>query len=279
MPIPTLKQIFTDYRSRHLALPAFNIDSFEIYQAVEMAVAQTRLPCLVQLSAGEDQFIQAERLFMLVKKAQIDGLPIYLNMDHGQDISRLQKLATLGFDMLHFDGSTFDYQTNLSLASAFVTQAKQISPSILIEVEFNHIKSSQSGVDPSSFTDPHLASQFIKTCQADLLAISVGNLHGVDINLPEKIDLNLLSQIQKNLPQTFLVMHGGSGIDPVQLTQAINYGIVKININTDLRLNFRQSLESSLASSDTIKAYQYLEPAVTDLSSLVVKKLKAFANV
>jgi len=279
MTIPTLKQIFTDYRSRHLAIPAFNIDSFEIYQAVEMAVAQTRLPCLVQLSAGEDQFIQAERLFMLVKKAQIDGLPIYLNMDHGQDISRLQKLATLGFDMLHFDGSTFDYQANLSLASAFVAQSKKISPSILIEVEFNHIKSSQSGVDPSSFTDPHLASQFIKTCQADLLAISVGNLHGVDINLPEKIDLNLLSQIQKNLPHTFLVMHGGSGIDPVQLTQAINYGIVKININTDLRLAFRQSLQTSLSSSDTIKAYQYLEPAVADLSSLIVKKLKAFANV
>jgi len=78
------KQVFTDAQTNHTALPSFNIDTFEIYQAVESVVKELNLPCLVQLSEGEDKFIQAERLFMLVKKAQTDGLPIYLNMDHGK---------------------------------------------------------------------------------------------------------------------------------------------------------------------------------------------------
>lgn len=278
MPIPNLKQTLTDYRSRHLALPAFNIDAFETYQAVELAVSQTKLPCIVQLSAGQDQFIQAERLLMLVKKAQIDGLPIYTNIDHGQNISRLESLIRLGFDMVHFDGSQFAYQENLSLSQILVQKIRQISPTALIEVEFNHINQTQKGIDSSGFTNPRQAKEFIQKTTADLLAVSVGNLHGVDINHPENINLDLLSRIQKSIPKTFLVMHGGSGIDQNQLSSAITTGIVKININTDLRLVMKKSLQDSLASTTSTKAYDYLRPVVDDLVKIMIKKLRQFTQ-
>ena len=279
MSISSLKQIFIDYRSRHLALPAFNIDAFETYQAVELAVIKTGLPCIVQLSAAEDQFIQAERLLVLVKKAQTTGLPIYTNIDHGQNISRLESLIGLGFDMVHFDGSPFAYQENLSISQLLVQKVKQISPEALIEVEFNHINQTQTGIDASSFTNPKQAKEFIQKTQADLLAVSIGNLHGVDLNHPENINLPLLSDIQKSLPDTFLVMHGGSGIDQNQLSSAITTGIVKININTDLRLGFKTSLQHSLASATSIKAYDYLQPVIEDLTQIMIKKLRQFTQV
>ena len=72
----SLSQILTSARQQQTAIPAFNIDSFEIYQAVESVVADINQPCIVQLSPGEDNFIQAERLFILVQKARLDGLPI-----------------------------------------------------------------------------------------------------------------------------------------------------------------------------------------------------------
>lgn len=103
----SLNQLLNQYKQEKKAISAFNIDCFEIYQAIEEVVAETNLPCIVQLSPNQDQFIQAERLFLLVKKANIEGLPIYLNMDHGKDPARLEKLAKLGFDMIHFDGSIF----------------------------------------------------------------------------------------------------------------------------------------------------------------------------
>jgi len=147
----SLKDQLSRNKLEHKAMPSFNIDSFEIFQAVEGAVRETGLPCLVQLSANEDKFIEAEKLFLLVKKSQLEGLPIYLNMDHGKDLPRLTNLAKLGFDMVHFDGSSMAYADNLNAATDFVKNIKNLRPNILVEVEFNHINLLEAGVDPKSF--------------------------------------------------------------------------------------------------------------------------------
>jgi ketose-bisphosphate aldolase len=275
----TLKEIFIEYRSTGRALPAFNIDSFEIYQAVEAAIKDTGFPCIVQLSSGEDKFIEAEKLFLLVKKAQIDGLPIYLNMDHGKDISRLSHLAKLGFDMLHLDNSHLDYQNNLTSTKKFIEEVKSVNPNILIEAEFNKISLVGANVSPESFTDPKKALEFISTTHADLLAVSIGNLHGVNVNLPETIDLPLLHQIFEVIPQdSFITLHGGSGIKTDQLTQAIKTGVVKININTDLRLKFKESLNNQISKLNSEKVYEYLTPVIKDLTKLIIEKLTVFSS-
>jgi ketose-bisphosphate aldolase len=274
-----LKQLLQDYRLASKAIPAFNIDSFEVYQAVETAVKETGLPCIVELSPGEDRFIQAERLFMLVNKAKIDGLPIYLNMDHGKDPARLLKLAHLGFDMLHFDNSDVAYDQNLTTTVDFVKQAKSINQDIVIEVEFNRINLLEDGLSPDSFTNPDQANEFILTTQADLLAISIGNLHGVNTAIPEKIDLDLLQQITKIYPQDkFLTLHGGSGVPSELIAAAIRLGIVKININSDLRRLFKQSLLNSLSNNNSFKVYDYLNPVITELTKLITQKLIQFSN-
>lgn len=280
--IKPLRQLLSDYKSAQKAIPAFNIDSFEIYQAVEAAVAETGAPCIVQLSDGEDQFIKGERLLILVKKARIDGLPIYTNMDHGRDPRRLEHLIRLGFDMVHLDGSTLEYSANLALSKDFVTKVKTLSPEALVEVEFNHINLVGvvgSTVSSDSFTLPSQAKEFMDTTRADLLAVSIGNLHGVSRELPEKLDLELFQKITDKLPpETFCTLHGGSGISVDQITAAIKLGIVKININTDFRLQIRQSLQKHLAEISSIKAYDYLSPVVTDLKEIAVAKLVQFSS-
>lgn len=271
-----LKDLLFQYQQSHQALPAFNLDSFEIYQAVELAVADTRLPCLVQISKAEDKFIQAERLFMLVKKSQADGLPIYLNFDHGSDPARLHHLINLGFDMIHFDGSTLDIVANVATLRPLVDYAH--THHCLVEAEFNHIELVEYGVSPQSFTTPDSAHDFILKSDADLLAVSIGNMHGVNAARPEQLDLKLLSEINQSLPASkFLTLHGGSGIAVDQIREAIKLGIVKININTDLRLKFKQSLLSSLASTDSVKVYDYLTPVVSDLANLIKQKLLSFS--
>lgn len=273
-----LKQLFSESKLNHAALPSFNIDSFEIFQAVVAAVTETKLPCLVQLSANEDTFIRAENLYLLVKKANLDGLPIYLNMDHGHDLDRLKILTKLGFNMVHFDGSFLDYQKNLSQAVKFVSEIKALNSDCLVEVEFNKINLSEAGVSPDSYTTPTQAQEFISLTKADLLAVSIGNLHGVNPNLPEKIDLDLFKSIVTALPDTFFTLHGGSGI-PIDLVEsAINLGIVKININTDLRLKFKESLVTNLAQSASEKVYDYFNPVITDVKEVIIAKLISFNN-
>jgi len=275
----TLKQVLASYKSEHKALPAFNIDSFEIYQAVEMAVKVTGLPCIVQLSANEDKFIEAEKLFLLVKKSNLENLPIYLNMDHGKDLDRLEKLAKLGFDMVHFDGSSLEYTDNLNQTTIFIKNIKSFNPEIIVEVEFNKINLIDNGVDSKSFTNPDKAQEFMTATGADLLASSIGNLHGVNTTIPEVIDLALLKKITEVLPDKLFTLHGGSGINADQISSAINLGVVKININTDLRLQFKKTLLSSITTSSSEKIYDYLAPAISDVQQLVVQKLKQFSQI
>lgn len=273
-----LKELLLQYKSEHKALPAFNIDSFEIYQAVESAVKETSLSCLVQLSSNEDTFIEAERLLMLVRKANLEGLPIYLNMDHGQDTDRLLYLARLGFDMVHFDGSLLPYSKNLTIAKDFIATAKSFNSNLVVEAEFNHINLVDKGVSPDSYTAPAQAQEFLELTNADLLAVSIGNLHGVNVDLPEKINLDLFSQITSALPQQLFTLHGGSGIPLDQVKLAISLGIVKININTDLRLAFKKSLLESINHNSSEKIYDYLAPAISRVKEIVKQKLINFST-
>lgn len=274
----SLKQILFEYQKKHWAIPAFNIDCFEIFQAVEMAVAEINLPCIVQLSPSEDKFIQAERLMMLVRKANLDGLPIYLNMDHGNDVSRLESCVKMGFDMVHFDGSKMDYATNMAATRYFIEKIKTINPDALIEVEFNHINLIDANIGPDSLTDPTKAQEFMTTTGANLLAVSIGNLHGVNTITPERLDISLLSQIKEKLGDIFLTLHGGSGVSPDQIQAAINLGIVKININTDLRLKFIESLRHQLTIKDSEKIYEYLIPVTADVIEVIKQKLISFTQ-
>ena len=273
-----LKQILSEYQQKHQAIPAFNIDSFEIYQAVEAAVAEINLPCIVQLSANDDSFIHAQRLLMLVKKANAEGLSIYLNMDHGLDTRRLEACLKMGFDMIHFDASKMDYPTAKDASKFFIQKMKLAYPEAVIEAEFNHINLIEAAPAPDSFTHPDQAKEFIDATGADLFAVSIGNLHGVNVNLPEHIDLGLLSEIKKTLGNTFLTLHGGSGIPLDQIQSAVNLGIVKININTDLRLKFIESLRHQLTVQNSEKIYDYLTPVINDLKEVIKQKLISFSQ-
>lgn len=272
-----LYELLQKYKQEHISLPAFNIDCFEIYQAVEAAVKETNLPCIVQLSPNEDAFIQAEKLYILVKKANLEGLPIYLNMDHGKDLNRLRQLVKLGFDMVHFDGSKLPYAENLKIASVFVADMKSINPNIVVEVEFNQINLIETGVDPNSFTNPSQAQEFMNQTKADLLAVSIGNLHGVNSQFPETINLELLQNINTTI-SSGLTLHGGSGINTDQISSAINLGIVKININTDLRLQFKNSLSKVMSEINSEKIYDYLNPVILDLKLIIIDKQRQYTN-
>jgi fructose-bisphosphate aldolase, class II len=197
-------------------------------------------------------------------------------MDHGKDLNRLKTLVKLGFDMVHFDGSALPYSENLTTTTSFISEIRSTNPDIIVEVEFNKINLIETGVSPNSFTTSDQAKDFMLQTKADLLAVSIGNLHGVNTVVPESIDLELLKNISAAISDTYLTLHGGSGISLDQVSSAINLGIVKININTDLRIEYKRSLNSALISINSEKIYDYLNPVITDLKSVIINKLNQF---
>jgi fructose-bisphosphate aldolase, class II len=271
----TLKEVLDDYQKKGLAIPAFNIDCFETFQALEEVLWETKSPLIAQLSPSELEFIKPERFFALAKLLSDSGLPIFLNVDHGRDLDILKKVIDLGFDMIHFDGSNLNLETNLELSQSIISYAHQNG--VLVEVEIDHIEETNKTACPTIFTDPVTAQKFMETTQADLLAVSVGNTHGAPASGFETIDLDLLARIRQTLPQTLLTMHGGSGINPEELKKTIKQGIVKININTDLRNAFRSNLEITLRSNESIKAYHLLKAPIEALKLVMKEKLEFFS--
>ncbi len=261
-------------------MPAFNIDTLEVLAAVEKAVKKTQLPCIVQLSEGEDEFVGAEKLYLLVKKCQLEGLPIYLNMDHGKNTGRLEWLAELGFDMVHFDGSNLEYETNKKMTGALAAILRAKRPEIVIEGEFNKIRPVEAEGGEEQLTDPEKANEFASLTGVDLVAVSVGNMHGVKAAGSEILDIKLLERIASRLPEKkMMTLHGGSGIEMDQIRLAIDLGVVKININTDLRRAFQLSLRQALETTKTEKMYEYFKPGVEAMAVTAEAKLKQFAGL
>ncbi|MCP6259332.1 class II fructose-bisphosphate aldolase, partial [Klebsiella pneumoniae] len=73
---------------------------------------------------------------------------------------------------------------------------------------------------------------FVERTGCDMLAVSIGNVHGLD-DIP-RIDIPLLKRIAEVCPVP-LVIHGGSGIAPEILRSFVNYRVAKVNIASDLR--------------------------------------------
>jgi len=116
------------------------------------------------------------------------------------------------------------------------------------------------------------------TSGADLLAASIGNLHGASTSLPEIVDLELLKTITTLLPDKFFTLHGGSGISSDQIAAAIDLGIVKININTDLRQEFKRSLKTATDTIDSEKLYDYFYPVIDAVKTVAINKLIQFSQ-
>jgi fructose/tagatose bisphosphate aldolase len=78
----------------------------------------------------------------------------------------------------------------------------------------------------------------------DLLAVTIGNVHGVS-TLPARLDFARLESISSGLPKKFpLVLHGASGLDKSLVLGCLDRGVCKVNINTELRIAALQIMKS-----------------------------------
>jgi tagatose 1,6-diphosphate aldolase GatY/KbaY len=87
----------------------------------------------------------------------------------------------------------------------------------------------------SKMTDPVLAMQFVSETNVDMLAVTIGNVHGKYKTVP-KLDLERLSTIRRNISSDIpLVLHGASGLTEQWIGGCILRGVSKFNVNTELR--------------------------------------------
>jgi tagatose 1,6-diphosphate aldolase GatY/KbaY len=132
--------------------------------------------------------------------------------------------------------------------------------------------------DKKFLTEPNDAARFVSETQVDALAVAVGTAHGF-YKGEVKLDFDRLQEISAAVPDTPLVLHGGSGVSAELLRKAIACGIRKVNFGTELKNAFTNAIKTSLSSSDDIDLRRTFAPAISAVEEISRSKIQICSNV
>lgn len=285
-----LKEYIAEAEQNKIAIGHFNISDLAGLKAIFESAKSLNLPIIIGLSEGERGFVGVRQAAALVKSFREQyGYPIFINADHTHSIEKIKEAVEAGFDAVLFDGGKLPLEENIQKTKEVVAYVKSINPDILVEGEMGYIGSGSvilkeipegAALKKEDLTKPEEAKYFAERTGVDLLAPSVGNLHGMFANMPNPdIDTELIKEIRlaAGIP---LVLHGGSGITDGDFIKSIDAGVSIIHINTEIRLAWRRGVEAALKESpDEVTPYKILLKAVEEVSRVVAARLKLFNKI
>lgn len=263
------------------AIGAFNVGNLETFRAIVAAAAEKRAPVIIESSPGETKWMGARNVAVIARNfAQEYGVDVMVNLDHAERYDECANAMEAGYALIHFDGSKLPYEENVETATRVVETAH--AKELLVEGEIDRIAGAGSEVHKeqlteeeirAGYTNPERAEAFVRETGVDTFAAFFGNSHGTFPGGQPPLDIELVKKIRAALPHTFLSLHGGSGIEAEQIREAIQAGnIAKVNVNTDMRVAFREALEQTLKDNpDTVALYKILPPVVQAVKEVVAR--------
>jgi fructose-bisphosphate aldolase class II len=127
-----------------------------------------------------------------------------------------------------------------------------------------------------TFSTPEGSKSFVDATGIDTYAAAIGNLHG-SYPVPKTLDIELLSRVRGAIDCN-ISLHGGSGTPGHYFEEAVKVGVQKININSDMRKAYRDTLVRVLDENKTEYAVVKLMDEVIDAVQAVVESKIALFN-
>jgi fructose-bisphosphate aldolase class II len=248
---------------------------------------QTNSPLIVQISQNEFGWYEVSAAEFAVEffaqlRVQRITIPVTLHLDHTRDLAVIREAIAAGFASVMIDSSDRPLEENIAITKTVVEYAH--AHDVSVEAELGRIgRASDEAIetdnDAELYTDPQEARRFVAETGVDALAVSVGTVHGVYKVKQQKIDFDRLRAIraQTHVP---LVLHGGSGVPPEMIQQAIRLeggGVSKINIATDLENALLAALgrEKRMLNREC-KSLPQPGPALSAVEKTVIDKITNF---
>lgn len=282
------RHLYQRTRRQHFAVGAFNIDNQETLIAVARAAQKMKSPVLVEVSAGEVKALGLENIRDMVDNYKEEyGIEMYINLDHSPTVDDCKRAIDAGFEFIHIDISQENHDASLQEIIAKTKEVVDYAKftGALVESEPHYFGGSSNVHDEKidyevvkkTFSTPDGAKYFVDMTGIDTFAAAVGNLHG-KYPVPKQLDLELLQSIRDTLG-CGISLHGGSGTPLHYFEDAAKIGVSKININTDMRVVFRKTLEEVLAENPNEYAVVKLMPEVYQaVQAVVEQKIEAFGS-
>lgn len=273
-------------RREKFAVGAFNLDNQETLIAVVRAAKVTNSPVLVEVSQGEVDAIGINNVRDMVDNYKAEfGVEMYINLDHSPSVEAAIAGIDAGFEFIHIDVSQANHNASdediINATKAVVAHANFTGA--LVESE-PHYFGGSSNVHTEkfdfeeikkTFSTPESALHFVDATGIDTFAAAIGNLHG-SYPIPKVLDLELLENIRSAI-MCNISLHGGSGTPGHYFEEAVKIGVQKININSDMRKAYRDTLEKVLADNKTEYAVvKLMDQVISAVQEVVESKIALF---
>jgi len=285
----TLREYIKEAEEKGVAIGHFNISNLEGFHGVYKAAKNLNVPVIIGLSEGEEAFIGREEAVALVYTIrERDNFPIFLNADHHKSFESVKACIDAGFDSVIIDGAKLSFEDNVKITKECVDYARMVTKEtgkdILVEAELGYIGEGSNVKDAipegaGVLTNLEDANKFTELTGIDMLAPSVGSVHGLIKSGKPHINAELVAETRKitGIP---LVLHGGSGLRDEDFINAIKAGISIIHISTEIRLAYDEALKKSLSDNpNETTPYKILQPAVDAIEKIVENRLKLFNGI
>ena len=277
----TMTQILQPCLGQGWAIGAYDTCNLEITQAIVDAVAADRAPAILMIYPGHTPQAEWPTLVRIIEaEVERTRIPVALVLDHARTLDQIEVALELGFSGVMIDASLMSLDQNITLTRQAVELAH--AHGVSVEAELGHVGEGQDDLSAdqqqSHLTRVDEAERFVKETGVDALAVSIGTLHGLYRGTP-KLDFDRLAQIRSVCPIP-LVLHGGSDTPDQDLRRAIEIGIAKINIWTDVRLPFLRALKATLNGPlEKIEVHEAFAAARAAASNVVHQKNQLLGSV
>ena len=277
MSLVTSKEMFKKSIKEGFAIGAFNINNMEFVQAIMDAAANQNSPVILQTSSSAIKYARIPYLKNMVEAGlEEHDIPVVLHLDHGPDFETCKLCVDNGYTSVMFDGSKYDFETNVKLTKQVVDYAHDHG--VVVEAELGKLAGIEDDVNVAAndamYTDPEQALEFVQRTGCDSLAIAIGTSHGAyKFKGEARLRFDILEKVKSLMPDVPIVLHGAStvipeyvemcnkyganmpgakGVPDEMLHEASQRGVSKINVDTDLRLAMTAGIRKTFIESPEV---------------------------
>lgn len=247
MPFISGKEMLQHAYENNYGVGAFSAHNAETIQAILWAAEEEQAPVMIQVGQKVIEYMGLEAMKTMIDVLAKDiSVPIAIHLDHCRKFEQAAKAIQLGFQSVMFDGSALSFEENVRITKKVAEFAGALG--IGSEGEIGKIGGTEDGItvaeEEALVTSVGEAKAFAEETNIDYIAVSIGTAHGIYKSTPN-LHFSRLAEINEAVKRP-VVLHGGSSVPDEQVQRAIELGVAKINVDTELRQAFTLGIQEVL---------------------------------
>lgn len=274
-----MKELLKVAKDNQFAVPAFNICSYDMLKAIMEEVERLNAPVILEIHPDEIAYLNDEFVAAVRAYAHKSKVPVVIHLDHGGKVSDVLRAIRNGYTSVMIDASLQSFDENIKITKEVVALAHEVDVSVEAEIgTIGNNGSAEGGAANIIYTDPEQAKQFVEETNIDTLAIAIGTAHGLyPKDKTPKLNIELLKELNETIDLPF-VLHGGSGNPDKEVSEAVRYGVAKVNLSSDLKSVFFDALREILNENPEMYEPNMIYPYANQKVQEVVKHKMTILN-